>query len=347
MQVGEDCFVSQKPTIRDVARVADVSLGTISNYISGTKAVSGRAAAAIDAAIETLGFIPNSGARVMRGARSPAIGFIIPDTTNPFFIEVARGIEDVAFRAGHVVVVCNTNGDPDREDQYARSLAEMRVMGAVVTSTTATESHLRLLASSGAALVLLGPDELTPNLATVGVDNELGGHLAMSHLLELGHRSVVLVGGPAGDAQVAARFAGAQRAWAEAMGDAAPPLRRVDSRGSTPSTRMAAADEIVKLDPLPTAVVCANDVIALAICARFTQLGYSVPSNFSVVGYDDIADAQLAPVPLTTIRQPQYDIGHAAAEMILTLAAGEDLEVQHAEFDPALVVRSTTSRPQA
>lgn len=334
--------MAQKPTIRDVARVADVSLGTISNYLNGTKGVSAKSAASIDAAVAELGFIPNSGARVMRGARSHTLGFIIPDTTNPFFIEVARGIEEVAFRNGHVVVTCNTLGDPEREDHYARSLAEMRVLGAVVTGTTATESHLDLLASSGAALVVLGLPELNPRMSTVSVDDRTGGGLAMEHLLRLGHRDIVLVGGPAGDAQVRERFEGAQRAWQAATGLPVGALRRVDALGSTPATRMAAADAIVRLDPVPTAIFGANDVIALAVSARLAQLGFSVPDDFSVIGYDDIDDAQLAAVPLTTIRQPQYDLGRTAAEMVFRLASGE-IEVEHITFEPELVERSSTA----
>lgn len=336
----------QKPTIRDVARVANVSLGTISNYLNGTKGVSAKTAAAIDAAVADLGFIPNSGARVMRGARSHALGFIIPDTTNPFFIEVARGIEEVAFRAGHVVVTCNTLGDPDREDHYARSLSEMRVTGAIVTGTTATESHLELLASSGAALVVLGAPGLNPHMSTVSVDDRVGGRLAMTHLIELGHRDIVLVGGPAAVAQVTERFAGARDAWTAVTDLPFERLQRVDAQGSTPATRMAAADVIVGLDPLPTAVLCANDAIALAVSARLAQLGFDVPRDISVVGYDDVDGAQLAAVPLTTIRQPQYDIGHAAATLLLELAAGAD-EVRHIEFAPELVVRATTAAPRA
>ncbi len=336
---------TQKATIRDVARLANVSLGTISNYLNGTKGVSARSASAIDAAVAELGFIPNSGARVMRGARSHAIGFIIPDTTNPFFIEVARGIEDVAIGAGHVVVTCNTLGDPDREDHYARSLSEMRVLGAVVTGMTATESHLRLLASSGAALVVLGTPDLNPTMSTVSVDDRQGGYEAMSHLVGLGHRRIVLVGGPAGDVQIARRFEGARAAWSEQTSLDVDELRRVDALGSTPATRMAAADALLALDPLPTAVLCANDVIALAVCARLAQRGFTVPGDFSVVGYDDIDDAQLAPVPLTTVRQPQFEMGLAAARIVLALAAGSD-ELQHVSFEPTLMVRSTTSDPR-
>lgn len=338
--------MAQKPTIRDVARVADVSLGTISNYLNGTKGVSAKTAAAIDAAVAELGFIPNSGARVMRGARSHALGFIIPDTTNPFFIEVARGIEEVAFRAGHVVVTCNTLGDPDREDHYARSLSEMRVMGAIVTGTTATESHLELLASSGAALVVLGVPALNPHMSTVSVDDRLGGRLAMTHLVELGHRDIALVGGPAALAQVSERFDGARSAWTELTGLDVGRLRRVDALGSTPATRMAAADLIAALDPVPTAVLCANDVIALAVSARLAQLGFDVPGDVSVVGYDDVDGAQLAAIPLTTVRQPQYEIGHAAAELLLELASGVD-EIRHIEFEPELVVRATTAPPRS
>lgn len=282
----------------------------------------------------------------MRGGRSHAIGFIIPDATNPFFIEVARGIDDVALHAGLVVVTCNTQGEAAREKHFARSLSEMRVAGAIVTATTATESHLQLLASSGAALVVLGTSGAASTLPTVSVDDELGGSLAMRHLLDLGHRDIVLVGGPAGELQVARRFAGAARVWNQVAGAGRNELRRLDAMGSTPEARMAAADGIANLNPMPTAVLCANDVIALAVSARLAQRGFLVPADFSVVGYDDIDAARVALTPLTTIRQPQYEIGRAAAETVLAIAGGATPADAQKRFTPELIVRQSTAVPR-
>ncbi|MBO9627075.1 MAG: LacI family DNA-binding transcriptional regulator, partial [Microbacterium sp.] len=137
--------MTRRATIREVARLAEVSLGTISNYLNNNKPIAPETRDRIESAIDQLGFIPNAGVRVMRGGRSHAIAFLIPDSGNPFLVEVARGIEDVAIGARHVVVTCNTDGDREREDHYARVLSEMRVVGAVAMAMSAGETALRRL----------------------------------------------------------------------------------------------------------------------------------------------------------------------------------------------------------
>jgi len=326
-------------TIRDVARVAGVSLGSISNYLSGKAPISESHRARIERAIEELNYIPNSAVRVMRGARNPVLGFIIPDAGNPYFTEVARGIEDVAIASGWVVVTCNTNGEALREDHYAEVLSQMRVVGAIVSHQSASAQHLAKLHTSGAAVVLLGPggDELFPS---VDVDDERGGYLAVRHLLELGHRDIAFIGGPGGEAEITARIRGARLALEEAGID--QPLVRVDAGGNTLAERVRVGERLLELRPRPTAVFCANDLIALAVQSSIVNAGLRVPEDIAVIGYDDIDGASLGLRPISTIRQPQYEVGAAAAQLIVEFTQGENVSAESVRFAPELVVRSST-----
>jgi LacI family transcriptional regulator len=327
-------------TIRDVAQLAQVSLGSISNYLTDKKPVSPKARARIESAIAELGFIPNDAARIMRGARSHAIGFVIPDAGNPFLTEVARGIEDVAIRSGYVVVSCNTDGDRGREDHYAQALSEMRVVGAVVMAMSTSESHLRKLEASGAVVVIAGSGHRDSGFPTVEVDNVHGGYVAMKHLLDRGHRTIVFFGGPGAEPQIDDRYAGCVRAIVEAGLDPAI-LTRLDANGNSTAARVTAAESVADLIPGVTAAVCANDLLALALEATLIRRGISIPSQFAIVGYDDIDTAELAPIPLTTVRQPQYDLGRVAAQLVLDLADGNETAAIES-FVPELVIRATT-----
>ena len=167
--------MADRATIKEVSALAGVSVGSISNYLTSKKPISDRQRERIQKAIDELGFIPNSAVRVMRGQRNSAIGFMIPDSSNPFFFEVARGVEDVAIAEGYVVVICNTNGEDARENHYAKALSEMRVVGAIATSQSASEKNLSQLDASGASIVLLGSGDHPMAFSSVDVDDVEGG----------------------------------------------------------------------------------------------------------------------------------------------------------------------------
>lgn len=332
--------MAENATIKDVAALAGVSVGSISNFLTSKKAISDRQRERIQSAIDELGYIPNSAVRVMRGQRNSAIGFMIPDSSNPFFSEVARGVEDVAIEAGYVLVICNTNGDDARENHYARTLSEMRVVGAIATPLSASESNLSQLAASGASIVLLGSGDHPLAFSSVDVDDVEGGFLAARHLIERGHREIVFFGGPGADPQIHARFEGLRRGFVDSGLDPAL-IQRIDAPGASTSARLEGARSVIALSPRPTAAVCANDLLAIALEAELLRAGVDIPYQFEIVGYDDIDAAQTAPIPLTTIRQPQFEIGKAAATLLLRQAKDPGAQ-KHISFSPELIARSTT-----
>lgn len=329
-------------TIRDVARRAGVSLGTVSNYLNGTKNVSEAASKRIAEAIEELSFIPNTGPRVMRGHRSPAIGFAVTEDSDAFFAEVGRGIDDVARGVDYVTVSCFSNGSLDQERKYIRALAQMRVAGVVVVPGFAPDDHTHLdqLERSGTPVVYLGSDPGERIACSATVDGEAAGRMAGVHLLELGHRNIMFVGVPAGERQIRDRLAGMARAFSD-FGLDPSLIRRMDVTDTSISAKADVARRILDLPDRPTALFCANDTVALAIEGMFLREGVRIPEDVAIVGHNDIEQASLAAVPITTIHVPSFELGRTAALMLLR--EGEpDHEHQRVIFDSQLVVREST-----
>lgn len=326
-------------TIRDVARLAEVSVGTVSNYINGNKRVADATRVRIEGAIDKLEFVPNSAVRVLHGHRSHVIAFVVPDGTNPYFREVARGIEDVAIEQAHVVVSCNTEGgDPDRELHYATALAEMRVRAVIAVASPTSSALLRKVSRTGGRAVLLGARH-ADTYSSVAVDDRLGGRLAMEHLLATGRRSLALLAGTGGEPQIRDRLAGYHDAM-RATGVAPESLRRFDAASGSAAARSLAAALLVAEENRPDGVVCANDMLAVALESEAIRAGIRIPEDLAIVGYDDIEAAAAAPVPLTSVSQPQYEIGRRAAEMAF---AAPDDPPEFVQFTPQLVARRSTA----
>lgn len=334
-------------TIRDVAQSADVSVGTVSNFLNNTKPIAPETRRRIEDTIARLGFVPNNASRVMRGHRSLAIGLVVPDSPDPFFTDLARGVEDTARESGYVVVACNTDGIEAREVSYVRALTEMRVAGAIVmpTSLDVVTPHLRRLTQSGGRFVLLGESAENIDACTISFDDVAGGRAAADHLLSLGHREILFVGGPGGERQISARLAGA-RAALEAAGLDPRAMPRIDAAGSSILQRTEVGDRVLALPLRPTALFCANDSLALAVQGALLRRGVRVPEDIAIVGYNNIDQTQLSPIPVTTISTPRYDMGALAASLLLAeFDAGH--QHSHTVMDTQLVVRESTSSSPA
>lgn len=333
--------MAKTSTIRDVAALAGVSIGTVSNYLTGKKPVSQPAGERIASAIQKLRFVPNTAVRVVRGGRAPAVALVVPDAANPFFAEVARGVDEVASRHGMVVITCNTNSSIERERFYLRNLSEMRIRGVLVTPVSEESEHIRQFQDAGGTVVILDSPSRSFTAPAVAVDDYSGGRLAVDHLVDTGHQNIVFVGGPGGGAPVEQRFIGARSAWTD-RGRNPQDLVRIDVTGTSSRDRAAAADQILRMGRRPSAVFCANDLIALAVLGRLSRLGVRVPEDIAVIGYDDIDAAELASVPLSSVSQPQFDLGHKAAEILIE-AESATASVEDVVFIPKLVIRESTA----
>jgi LacI family transcriptional regulator len=336
------------PGIKDVAARAGVSVGTVSNVLNRPANVGAATRARVEQAIADLGFIRNESARQLRAGRSRTIAYILLDAGNPFFTDVARGVEEAAREAGLALFLCNSNQDARREDDYLDLLVEQRVRGVLVTPVDPDGARLAALPARGVPTVLVDRAQHDGfDGCSVSVDDVEGGDLAVAHLVELGHRRMAFVGGPLRIVQVAERLAGARRAVA-AAGLPADALTELVTEELTVAEGRRAGERLTGLPERrrPTAVFCANDLLALGLLQQLTQVGFAVPDDVAIVGYDDIEFAAAAAVPLTSVRQPRHLLGRTAAELLLAedaaAVAGVPHEHRQVQFTPDLVVREST-----
>jgi LacI family transcriptional regulator len=329
-------------TILDVAERAGVSVGTVSNALNRPEIVAEKTLASIQAAMDDLGFVRNAAARQLTGAKSPAIGLIVLDIDNPFFTEVYGGVETAANEAGYLVVVCGFAGDPTHERRQLRLLEEQRVAGILATRVGKGNSRVySQMRKRGMPVVLLDRRSATKDQCSVSVDDVAGGRLAGDHLCGLGHRRLGLVNGPRDWSQCADRrkgfLAATQAAGARLLAGA-----DVEVEQMTIGAGEAAVRQILAGKNRPTAIFCTNDLLALGVEHALIAAGYRVPEDFAIVGYDDVAFATMAFVPLTSVRQPAYELGHRAAQQLLSEAGEEKHKHEQVVFAPELVVRAST-----
>jgi len=332
--------------IKEVARRAGVSIGTVSNVLNRPELVAMTTRQRVLDAIAELGYVRNDSARQLRAGQSRQIALVVLDVTNPFFTDVVRGAEAAAEEHGVMVVVCNSGEDAAREHRHLDLLEEQRVRGVLITPVDESPgSRLELLIQRGTPVVLVDRGSGRHSRCSVAVDDLLGGRLAGEHLVAQGHQHIAFVGGPPSIAQVHDRHAGI----AEAVGGHAT-LTVVATPNLTVASGRGAATEIASLPGAdrPTAVFCANDLLALGVLQEMTQRGIRVPQDLAIVGYDDIEFAAAAAVPLSSVRQPREQLGRTAAALLLEEIEddGRQHEHRHVVFQPELIVRESSDRPR-
>ena len=329
--------------VKAVAAAAGVSLGTVSNVLNRPEVVSPVTRAKVEAAMASLGFVRNESARQLRAGSSRILAYLMLDAGNPFFTDVAKGVEEAARAAGLSVFLCNSNEDADREADYLDLLEQQRVQGVLITPIDQNSSRLRKLPARGTPVVVVDRAIDDGEHCSVAVNDILGGELAIAHLLELGHDRIAYVGGPNTIGQVIDRRDGARRALRKA---GIPPenLIELTTGALTVAEGRGAGQRLAGLPAArrPTAAFCANDLLALGLLQQCVSLGLRVPEDLAIVGYDDIEFAAAAAVPLTSVRQPRQLLGRTAAELLLDESSNPDHEHQRVTFTPELVVRTST-----
>ncbi|HLT62806.1 MAG TPA: LacI family DNA-binding transcriptional regulator [Microlunatus sp.] len=331
----------------EVAREAGVSPATVSNTLNRPDIVSPQTRTKVLAAIERLDFVPNHAAATLRRGHNRLFGLVVPDITNPFYAEIARGVTDAADAAGYAVVLCDSQDDPVRERRQLETLAEHRAAGALAVPLTADESRLDRLRAMGAHLVLIDRRADPAQGCSVVVDDRRGGEIATRHLLAslpdpaTDGRPLAVVNGRHDIPQCAQRHLGAADAMAAAGLDPAGLVefqldRMTTDAGETAGRRLARSGR------LPRGVFCINDQLAIGVIRGLVAEGVRVPADVPVIGYGDLAVAPDAPVPLTSVEQPKYAIGrHAVDRLLAELTEGEAHQHTATVFPPTLVVRDS------
>ena len=334
-------------SVKDVAALAGVSVGTVSNVINSPDVVSAATRQRVEDAISKLGWVRNESARQLRAGRSRTIGMVVMEIANPFFTDIVAGVEDYVEDLGYTVQLGNSAEQVSREAAHLALFEEHRVRGVLFVPIREVGDRVARLRRHGIPVVVVDRAGDKADYCTVAVDDVEGGRLAVAHLVDLGHQRIAFVGGPSSLQQVRDRSLGAQIA-ASRLNAAGALLTMSTSRLDTESGVHAAGEiALMPASERPTAAFAANDLLAIGLLQGFVTHGIRVPDDIAIVGYDDIVFAAAAAVPLTSIRQPRQLLGRRAAELLFEEvdALDHDLphEHQHVQFMPELIVRRSTA----
>lgn len=328
-------------SLRDVAKSAKVSVGTVSNVLNRPEIVAEKTLNRVRETIKELGFVPNGFARQLRFGNSRTIGLIVPDVSNPFFTEVARGVEDGANKRDYAVFLCNSDESVAKEERYINVLIEQQVRGVLFSPSDIKSNRMDEMKGRGISVTLLDQEQKGNDHCSVSVDDVYGGRIAIEYLSDLGHHNIAWVCGPENIPQVAERGIGVAKAAK------AGNVKIETIRGPLMNSAQGeeAAKTILDLPTMPTAVFCANDLLALGVMRGLMAAKVKVPDQISILGYDDIKFASSAAIPLSSISQPAYQMGVTAADLLLSECEdGESHQHQQIKFQPKLVERESTKK---
>ena len=328
-------------SVKDVARHAGLSVGTVSNVLNRPDSVTEATKAKVMAAIDELGYVRNEAARQLRAGMSHCVGVIVLNSSNQFFNDVAAGAEAWAADAKVSVLVGNSGELVEREKAYLDLFEEQRVRGVLLSPVGQVTKRLQRMRKGGIATVLVDRD-IAGDFSSVSVDDRLGGRLAMEHLISTGRRRIAFVGGPLSLGQVADRFAGA----AEVAGEHADVFLEFVATDRLTLAHGRVAGERLLARPAgtrPDAVFAANDLLALGLLQAIASTRrLRVPDDIALIGYDDIDFAAGAAVPLSSIAQPRFELGRLAMDLLLKAADDPSRPVERVVLQPFLVARAST-----
>jgi LacI family transcriptional regulator len=331
-------------SIKDVAREAGVSTATVSHVINKTRFVSEEVRARVLEAVERCGYYPNAHARSLASGRTHLLGVVVSDISNPFFPELVKSIEAAAFERGYDLVLSNTNYDPERTSHYVRRFIERKVTGVAVMTSELDAALIGELARREVSVVFLDLGQPGVHMSNLRVNYESGIEEAILHLAALGHTKISFVSGPAHLRSAARR----NECFRDSMRRHLPDTQALVYRGDfRVEGGRRAAREILDARERPTAVMAANDMMALGAMAEFQAAGLDVPRDISVVGFDDIAFASLAEPHLTTICLPRVELGRRAVEALMTTIEHPDQPGVEINLPTYLVVRNSTAQARA
>jgi LacI family transcriptional regulator len=332
----------------DVARRAGVSVATVSYVLNaGPRGVSDEKRRRVLQAVAELGYRPNAIARSLRARRTHILGLVLPNTANPYFAALSHAIEEVAAERGYQVVVSNAAESPERETRQIEALLQLQVDGLLwIPADLSQTSHPSVPPEVPAVQVdrALPQGPGAARFDAVGADNRAGGTLAAEHVVALGHRRVAVVSGPADHRHAQDRLSGTRVAMAAAGLDLPPRWIAYGAfdyaSGAIATTRWLKSEASLR----PTAILCANDVMAIGALHAASELGVHVPDDLSVVGFDDIPAAAYAVPALTTVAQPVAEMGVAAVTRLLARIEmpGDPALPAHQVLPVRLVVRRST-----
>lgn len=327
-------------SIKDVARVAGVSTATVSHVINNTRFVSDEVRARVTLAIEQCRYYPNAQARSLASGKNRLIGIVISDISNPFFPELVKNIEAAAFERGYDVMLSNTNYNAERTSHYVRRFIERKVAGVAVMTSELDKKLVEELAHRKVSVVFLDVGVPGLRMSNLRVDYEDGIEQAIRHLVALGHRRIAFVGGTPHLRSAQRRLEAFQQTMRQFLPDTPEQIYYGDFRIEG---GRRAANEILETGDLPTAIVAANDLMAIGAVSEFENAGLHIPRDISIVGFDDIDFARLTKPALTTVNLPLGELGRRAVEALMASLEDSREDGFEIRIPTNLIVRNSTA----
>lgn len=325
--------------MRDIAREARVSMSTVSHVLNGTRFVSPELRQRVLEAAERLGYRHNALARSLRTKRSHTLALVIPDITNPYYPEIARGVLQVADAAGYVTVLCSSDRNPAKEVAILRALESRRVDGIIFNPSGFYPDQVSVLKSLRIPLVLLGSRVNDPAFDLV-LTNPRGAYEPVSYLIALGHRRIGFIGGLHEISPRPRKYTG----YVEALRDAGLPVNDdlITQGNYSQEAGYENARRLLSLLKPPTAIFAANDLMAIGAMVAVREAALAIPEDVSVIGFDDIPQASITTPRLTTVVVPKYEMGRTAAELLLRRIENPSAPFESVVLPHTLIVRESS-----
>lgn len=332
-------------TMRQIATIAKVSIGTVSHVINDTATVRPKLRERVLEAIRSLGYQPSALAQGLRRKRTNMLGMIIPDITNPFFPGVVRGAEDVAYRSSYRIILCNADNDADKESSYVRELRSYQVAGLLIIPSGGVDiaAHLRTYTSASVPVVCIDRVPEGWKGDAVLVANENGAYEGTRHLIEMGHRRLAVITGPLKLTNAAERLKGFKRALDEARLKIDPEF--VQEARFDAASGYQSAMRILRMLPRPTAIFACNDLMAFGVLQAVRELNIRCPKDLSILSFDSLEFTKLTAPPLTSIYQPGYQVGATAARLLLQRIDGTQVAPKRLLLPTELMRRESVGPP--
>lgn len=330
-------------TLKEVAEKANISITTVSRVINDPEKVKPKTRERVRLAMEALHFQPNRVAQRLRGTkgRSKLLGLIIPEIQNQFYSSIVRGIEDIAYRKNYAVILCNSDENPEKEKFYLETLRSESVDGIILPPVHDSSETIEELMKSGIPLICFDRKLTSHSVDTVVIDNEKGGYTATRHLLDLGHRSIAVVT----SMQTLSSFDDRLKGYSKALKEEGIPIdEKLIMRGdhTSPEAGKELTHALLKLEPVPTALVVMNNQLTLGAIEALNESEYTIPDDVSIVGFDDLPWTKAISPPLTVMRQPGYEIGQRVAELFFQRIKDPKRKRVEIVMESELIVRKSS-----
>lgn len=328
-------------TIHDVAKRAGVGSITVSRVINNSGYASEEIRQRVLEAVKEMGYVPNRLASSLRSNRTNVLALVMTDITNPFFTVAARGVEDVANKAGYTVIFCNTDEDKEKEKKYVEILMQNRVDGIVLVPSSSDSESVETLQQNDKPVVVIDRRVPEKQVDQVRCDSVAGAEQLTQLLISLGHRRIALLNGPQNVSTASDRLVGFNRALAAAGIDQSKQV--VISGAFTRESGREMTRQVLEMSPRPTALFAANNFIALGALSALESAGVRVPEDLAMVTFDDLPESLVVSPFLTVAAQPVYEMAARAAEMLVNRLAGKGPEsFEEIVFPTQLIIRKSS-----